>query len=289
MRGFLVVSFLLFPSLGVCGFQDPYDMEVMSDSPVAYWRLNDTVPNGGVALDISGNGHNGVYSSATGNTLTMKVAPAFSTCGYSKVNDTNNGTQQQITVPDDAAFDLGTADFSIEILWQTAAGSSTTGCTTNGSGFSKGTESGGFPRIYCQWDGADNGPTIQMCSDVYGPLHISHDAWHQLVFVRQTTTTLDWYVDGVLSQDDLAIDSACSLTNASDLKMWYNSTIGGGDTSTYTLKLDNVSFYNTELDATQISDHYDALSESVPCPQMPDMGYQVKNFLRSPNLFGFIR
>ncbi len=288
MRKLLVMVVLLLSSVEVSAFQDPYDVEVLSDTPVAYWRLNDLVPNGGTALDISGNSHNGTYGSASGKTLKMKVAPAFATCGFSKVND-GFGTQQQITVPDDAAFDLGTGDFTIEMLWQTAAGNDTVGCSTNGTVFSKDTSTGGFPYIRCQYDGVANGPTFQMCGDSYGPIHISHDVWHQLAFVRQTTTTFDWYVDGALFLDDLTISGTCDITNAGDLKMWYNSTIGGGDTSTYTVKVDNVSFYNTELSAGTISDHYDALFDSVPCPQMPDMGYQVKNFLRSPNLFGFIR
>lgn len=252
----LLTFLLLMPALA---FAD-YRSTILADSPLFYWRLEENSgaqPPGGPAFDTSGNAHTGTYTAATGDSVDQAIAPAFTTGCFSAGNNlAHNGTQERVEIADFSGLHLGTGNWTMEVWWKTAAGHTTVGCTTLGSGVSKG-DYHTFPDLACTWDGVDNGPQLLTTSGNFGPLHLSHDVWHLIDIVRTTTTNIDWYVDGSLVTS-LTIGSGLNIDNTDPFDLWFNplSNTGAGDTTTYTLHLDEFAFYATNLSGSQISNHY---------------------------------
>jgi hypothetical protein len=179
-----------------------YDQEVLADSPVAYWRLDET--SGTVAHDSSGNGLNGTYSGA----ITFGQAGAVAGDSAAQFGDLAS-----ISVPDNNLLDLGTSanpGFAIE-LWIKAPPPTQSQYATiiskNNSGndaanpyiirfASNGDFLFGFLGDNNTLDSSvvfDDGATI---NPGVTNTHVLDNAWHHLVFTGDSTIW-EAYVDGV--------------------------------------------------------------------------------------------
>ena len=81
---------------------DAYSIEVLADSPLAYWRLDET--SGSSPADTSGNGHVGTYAGAS-----LSQPPLIGNSGTSVLF--NNTT---IDAPQASWMEVST--FSVEVL-----------------------------------------------------------------------------------------------------------------------------------------------------------------------------
>ena len=82
-----------------------YRNTVLADNPVAYWEM-DEAAGAATAADSAGSPQAGAYQN-----VTLGQASAFSnlgTCGQF------NGSTSRVQVAADAAFNLGTGDFTVE-------------------------------------------------------------------------------------------------------------------------------------------------------------------------------
>lgn len=78
-----IICFLLFSSFAFAGNIN-YVNEVLADSPVAYWRLDEET--GSVVQDFSGNNLNGSYQGGV-NQSTSGIFPGNSAAGFDGIND----------------------------------------------------------------------------------------------------------------------------------------------------------------------------------------------------------
>lgn len=148
-----------------------------------------------IAADVSGNGHDGTLVNMDSNTdwVTGKAGLALDF----------DGTNDYVVVPDDAALDFGTSDYSVAFWvfkrtptvgydnnygvskWRTAANPGTNEWHVNvGSGLATGDTPASNLEV-----GSSYGKVID-------PSEITLHEWHHIAAVRESTT-LSLYVDGV--------------------------------------------------------------------------------------------
>lgn len=248
---------LLILLWSTAAFALDYPHTVIADAPLIYWRLEENSRTTSTAYDSSGNGHHASYLGGGGLSVVRGQVPAFTTGCYSEINDAA-GTQQRIELADFSGLQLGTGNWSIELWWQTASGQAQ--CSSIGDAVSKG-DYHNWPAIECGWDGVDQGPQIRTASSLTGPAHLSHGVWHHIVLIRNSTTNIDWYIDNSLAAS-ITVSSSLSVDTSDPLIAWFNNLAGngGGDTTTYDLRMDEIAIYNFALSAGQVSSHYNARS-----------------------------
>jgi hypothetical protein len=210
-----------------------YSSTVLSDQPVAYWRLGET--SGTTAVDASGH-VNGTYSGG----VTLGQPGALST-------DTNtaalfNGSTGVVTAPDSTALRLNGA-FTIE-FWgkQKTFVNSWPGIMIKGS---SATANG-----YLIWYGSNGALHFKRNNvDLATPAgSFTSTAWHYYV-VTYDGSTLRWYVDG----SAVASKSVVFPANAGTAPL----QLGRGDQygNEY---LDEVAIYATALSPTRLGAHRSA-------------------------------
>lgn len=222
-----------------------YKDEVLADTPVGYWRLGEA--SGTVAVDASGNGHDGTISGSP----TMGVETSL---GDGDTAFTFEGSSQHVVLPD--ANDMASTTWTVEAIYKT------TGATT------------GTILSLCQ-DGTK--PSMQLDisnSKLRGYLYNTDDAsviaysndvlsidtlYH--VAVVYNGATIQLYVDG--SSDTSANMTGTplntSLYASIGARMQYGSYAGGFSHSTL---IDEVAVYDTALSAERIAAHYAAIEET---------------------------
>jgi len=161
-----------------------YAAEVLADTPVGYWRLNDA--SGTVAVDASGSGHDGTYVGAPALGVT---SPITSDAAAKAV--TFNGTSQYVSIPDHADFRI-VGDVAIECWTKTASAAAGTlmGFMENtGSyhGYASILGFGAAGKVDLYNQGFHNTTPV-----------INDGEWHHLV-ASLSGTTLTFWLDDVLT------------------------------------------------------------------------------------------
>jgi hypothetical protein len=210
-----------------------YSATVAGDSPVAYWRLGEA-PGVTTAVDASGNGHSGTYSTAAIR------GSAGAIVGDADTAASFDGTAGKVSVPDADPLRLNGA-FSIE-LWAklTQFANSYPGLVVKGSSAT----ADGYLIWYTSAGAVHfkrNGVDVATPAGALTTTGFSH-----LVVTNDGTTTT-WYVNGVPVKSAAATYPANAGTAALLLGM-------GDQYGAHTV--DDVSVYSTALSAGQVQKHY---------------------------------
>lgn len=239
-----VDAFSFFATLRL---EHPYVLEVLKDSPKAYWRLNES-SGASQASDRSGNGILATY-----------VAPDLINFGQDDpITDEVDGAVR-LQPPEDGpgyidcgrdASISGTGAFSFEFWFRAAPGE-------NGFGViawqSSGEVSYPYWAVVLQSDNtlffrtAD--PTfILRTVTVNGDF--ADNAWRHMVCVRETSGTLRIYINGVLA-------TSATQSGTTDLDGSFLS-LGVAADGVFHGGLDEVAIYHSALSSTRIAAHYAA-------------------------------
>jgi hypothetical protein len=225
---------------GVGGAADSYAATVLADSPLGYWRLDDTSL---MALDSSGNGHHGSYQGGL-----LQEQPGVLAGNAAATFADNN---DHIEIPGPFGF-TGTTPFSVEAWFVGSApqGQIVSKMSYDGMAYSGWFLSTAVPptsvrfnRLVASGSGIDGGTIVP-------------DQWHHVVAVFDGTTAL-LYLDGVKVND---------ITQSGDLAAVTPSVrIGDGDTwGNFQGTIDEVAIYDQALSASRIAAHYAAAVGPTP-------------------------
>lgn len=212
-----------------------------SDNLVLHYnpKITDSYSGSGTTLnDLSSNGLTGTISNLT----------------YSNSTFTFNGSNSQVSIPDNTALEPSTGSWTIEV-WFKNAGSSGTVVGKYGPG---GTSSiisyairlAGSNLIRCDYS---NGTTAQT-TDNYT---FNNNAWVQMVYVwDKTNNNIYTYSNGVLQQTK-AITISGGIYNSST-SLYLGSYNGGEYPQYFTGQMGIVRIYKKALSATEVLKNYDA-------------------------------
>jgi len=222
-----------------------------SAAPIAKYLMNSS--SGTNVPDNSGNGHTGTaYTTYAWGAGAIPSRP-----NYLNALSLNSGNQNTgyVMVPDHAAFDFGTSNFSVS-FW--VKKNSTSGYAWGVDKWNVGASPTNEWALSLSADGTNSVPrfTIATGSTNYGVTAGTTSilgAWHHVVGVR-SGTLLYIYVDGVLRGTlSPAMPAGVSVNNAGR-----NLYIGGAYStgSRPNANFDNVRIYNYALTGTQVTELY---------------------------------
>lgn len=228
--------------------EDRYTHEVMADSPVAYWRLDEAT--GSTAKDHSGNGYDGNYVNAPylgqpgpfpGYTATKFVATE----------------SKQVTIPSATALHVagGTDNWTLEAWFQGANAAGNFGGPSLLTTVYDGTRVDFNLGFYSGAVAISAAPSVNF----YNGSHLSAQSataiddgnWHHLVGTFDGTN-LKIYVDGVLKTS--TVPGSNPSRGTQDLIIAKRWDTGGNLNGTTA----DVAIYNTALSSTRITAHYNA-------------------------------
>lgn len=208
---------------------------MLSDSPIAYWRLGET--SGFFATDSSGNGHTGGYLHGVTQGVTGALA-----------HDANkaarfNGVQAEVAAFDNAALRLN-GSWSIE-FWarqisfvHTAPGILDKGNSATANG-------------YCIQANSRGALTLVRNGKQVATGNGALTSTFRHFVVTYDGSRVHWYVNGSL----VTTASITFPTNAG----WQLFEIGKGDSGQFANDdIDEVALYSTALSASRVAAHYSA-------------------------------
>ena len=221
-----------------------YQQAVLADGPAAYWRLGDP-PGSTIALDTSGNHHNGVPNAAV-------------TFGQTGAMPANNGTAALLPASGAGEIDFANGVFSgatsgltIE-CWIKKAPMTTAGLLglvtvnsatdtfllrLNGTGASV--------------PGSPNYGEVQFGYNLIGPTTVADGSWHHLVIVAAGGPGR-LYVDGVL----VASASPLSASAYPGIGSIGSAVLNGIVANTEDVEMQEVAIYGYPLTAAQVLNHF---------------------------------
>lgn len=221
-----------------------YPSVVLGDSPVGYWRLNDTTTN---AVDSSSTANNGTYS----GTYTQSSTDLISGPGNS-----TSFAGGQMVAPNVSALQLGAGAFSVECFFNLAT--TTTwlngGAVCDNSGRAYSVFGYDLSHAYVGAGGNTNAAV---------PLGVTLAAgstYHFVVTVTGTTCVV--YVNGSGTSSTITHGASNSSTGVTVA----GNPSGGG--AALAAKVQEFAVYNYVLTSTQVTNHYNArtLSSSASAP-----------------------
>jgi hypothetical protein len=218
-----------------------YAQVVLSDAPIAYWRLDDTSTTG-AALDQAG-GHPGAIAPTVQVGVPGALGPGDLAMAFGKI-DAN------VKVDDPKAFDfVGNAPFTVEAWFATTDRPSGSGRiaaknTMDPLGWVLAVESNGELQF-------DRYPAVGVDDAVHTAV-VTDGAWHHVV-VTYDGSALAAYVDGALPARGSSSSSAVSASAAT-----FTLGTGSGGGAQYVGALDEVAIYDKALSSARVAAHYAA-------------------------------
>jgi RHS repeat-associated protein len=216
-----------------------YPSAVLGDAPLGYWRLGED--SGASAADASGNVNNADYTNPPG------LGAQGALAGDPDTNAAFDGGQNYLSVP--GTYPSGRSPGSIEVWVKgtQAKNESIAGWGDNGAkhAFFLGVSTTGFAH-----------PVIQINGASYdGTTAFSANKWYQLVAVDNGSSLL-LYVNGALDSTFSSVDPQMSKGNgAAQIGRFVPAAAAG---SYFVGQIDEVSFYASALNLTQVQAHYNA-------------------------------
>jgi hypothetical protein len=223
-----------------------YQAIVLADAPVAYYRLEEVA--GTSALDSSGNGHTGTYTSG----------PLLAQAGLPQL-----GLAVSFDGIDDHVVTARTVatDFTLELWLLTTATSPVGTQAYQGAGL-----------LWADVGGSANDFVLAALNDraafftgnpdttVIGTTPLNDGRWHHVVATRTMGGAKQLYVDAVLE--------ATGSTNGSPLVAQAQIMVGGNTLDSRYFKglIDEVAYYNAVLSPAQIQAHFAAGTAPVALP-----------------------
>ena len=220
-----------------------YRNAVLADNPLVYLPLNET--SGSTAFNQGSLG-------AAGNGTYVNV-----TLGQASAN-TNLGTAAGFTgssavrVTDNAAFDVGTGAFTVEMWYRTTSDGRGDLFTYKGAGGDYGIHSNSQPDLA----GAD-GSASTFFNGFNGQAAASNNQFHHLVATRAAAGgAYKMYIDGNLAFSGTDGDT---WNIANDILLGANHSGSPVNLNLgFNGQIDEAAIYNTELSANRVADHFAA-------------------------------
>jgi autotransporter-associated beta strand protein len=244
-----------------------YESEILSDSPISYYRFNDSVATDGLdatiatnlgSLGTAGNGsYNGIYTRGIDGAITGDTAILFS-----QLTPTAIDFRGSVTIPANAALNpshTAANPFSVECWVKPTTTTSTLLTPVNSMSFTTGRA--GY-LIY------QNGATWQLrignkastTAYILNGGTVVAGQWQHLVatYSGGLNGTMTLYVNGI-SVGSLALDGAGYEANDNG-----SFVIGGTSlpNRTFDGAVDEVAFYASELSSTRITQRFDERSSN---------------------------
>jgi Concanavalin A-like lectin/glucanases superfamily len=274
-NGYSVASAGPVTLTGIAAPTNAYSVAVLSNHPIAYWRLDET--SGNIAYDYVG-GHDGTYSNAQQGVSgypAPNLAALFGTVlpTNSYVGEMDNSSNAIANI-DFSQPSGGNAEFSVE-AWVNGASSQISGAGIVAKGYGNGGEQ-------FDLDAYTNTSLNTVCfrffvRDASGSTHGATSTfalngnWHHVVGVcDEAGGAVHLYVDGV-DRADGSIVVGSGLLKTSDGSVPGASRVSiGSRTSASAVAFDNqfdgtldeVALYNSALSASQVAGHYQAAVSS---------------------------
>jgi len=226
-----------------------YAAAVLADSPVRYYRLDETT--GTTMVDATG-AQNGTYVGptlgvASANTPNLGTAVRF------------DGVDDRATVANNAALS-GFGDFTIE-FWLRAVGD-WAGYAVNVYSVTGNQRSWGFfmssSPAALAINLSQNGTSFTGYTSFFPRADLDDGAWHHLVFTRSGSAGIS-YIDGTQEHSGSVI-SGTLHASTSILALGMRSDV----TAFANIELDEVAIYNTALSGARIAAHYAAAFAAAP-------------------------
>ncbi|MFC1782887.1 right-handed parallel beta-helix repeat-containing protein, partial [Planctomycetota bacterium] len=224
----------------VPGNASDYYTEVMTENPVGYWRLNETVASGTTANDSStagtndGNYENGVTQDVTAYLIGDSAAEF-------------DASDDRVSVPDDGS--LKPAAISLE-AWIKPD----TGIGTYDSVIMKSTNSGWTDGYGLYYSGGNLIFFVNNYSTASVAAPITLDQWSYVVATYSVADgELRLYIN-----DNAPVTAAYSTTITHTTNSLLIGQGTGSNGYTWKGRLDEVAIYDTALTPAQVSDHYNA-------------------------------
>lgn len=214
-----------------------YSDEVLADSPLLYYRFDET--SGTTVTDSSGNSNDGTYY----NSVTLNEPSLLASDNVSKAISLTAGTDY-IGFP--TGLVTGQTSWTIE-LWANAPNKA------SGEGFSvfMGTNTGSAAAFI---DFKNNNITFGGYSNDLGYAYTYNNTTVHVVYTYDGTTRRG-YINGVQVASDTPTLTLGSAYGIIGYHPYYGPGSASGD---YVGTLDEVAIYNTALSATRIQAHYNA-------------------------------
>lgn len=226
------------------GGSSPYSTAVLADSPLVYYRLDES--NGTTANDISGNGNNGKYTSKV--LLNQSGATGDGDAAIA-------GNGRTLINGGGSMLPSGTAPCSVEVWFKTTATpSSPYGSTLVAWGAESGNEMFGL-KVYSSTQMKLTNWTNAYLFTVPTGANTLDGKWHYVVATFDGSNATIYY-----DNHNLGTQAVSFNTTLSSIGLVLGSQTGNND-SPYNGSLDEVAIYNKVLTATQISAHYNASSQ----------------------------
>lgn len=217
-----------------------YSAAVLADSPVGYWRLNES--SGTTATDSSSGGHNGTID---GSGFTYSVSNTAITNPATTGLQVGN-TANKIAVADFAAAQFGTGDFSVE-FWIFRSGANNYNCSI------------GKLQAVSPWAGWWVGQMNTTGVGLWG-VHGGTEELKSNTLVSSTWTyyvlgrgggTCEGFKDGTSFQTSAGCTS--NVTRTEGITIFYTS---GFDSSNPQCRMSDVAIYNTKLSSSAVTLHF---------------------------------
>lgn len=217
---------------------NPFALEMMEDSPRAFWRLNEN--SGPTAIDSSGNGYNGTYVGS----------PTFS-----QSDPITDGEDGAVQFPFNAYVDagtgpaiVGTGAFTVELFFKALGGAAAYNFFQQnpfGAIYSINIQmqADGDLVFWTERSGLDS--TV-----VTSGVNFRDGNWHHLVCRRSAGGTMTIVVDKV--------ERVSSALTIRDLSVGSIKFGGLSSDVPTTFVMDEVALYNTEVSKARTDAHYDA-------------------------------
>ena len=214
--------------------QSNYSTEVLADSPVAFWKLDEA---SGLPQDSSGNAR---HMTATISTPTYQYGAPFSGAQSIRMTDAGGGSGFTRAVVSTATNNIA-VEFWLSALVDGVDNIFSWGTDTN-SGRLR-TNAGLY--AYCSGVNQTKGPLVLK------------DGWRQIVVVLRSATW-EYYQDG-----DLWLDNAGTTVPGTPSG---STQLGPTGAATVDVAISNLSVYDTALSAARITAHYNAALDIVARP-----------------------
>lgn len=213
----------------------PYADAVMSDAPVAYWRLGET--SGTVAQNIGSSGINGVYTGGYTQGATSLVT------GDANLAVSLNGTTGRVVAGNASQLDYS-RNFTLEAIIKPAA-----------IGANRSIISHGIDGFYLRIESTGNLRFIKSQRVVIGDgsaVLVAGNTYHVALTVDAAG---NWkiYVDGVLDGSGTTAQTFDASVTGVLIGMEYGT--GPGNQEFFTGVIDEVAIYATALSAGRIAAH----------------------------------
>jgi hypothetical protein len=223
----------------------PYYTAVIADSPLGYWRLNET--SGTVAVDSSGNGRDGTYNGG----VTLAAAGALAEGNVAAAFD---GTNDYVQLPGSwgglpaMTFEAWVNTNVVTGGLQAIVSADTIAAghfqLNGGSGFYYSSSAGAF-----------------VTSPAEGPT----GSWRHVVLVGESGNTRVYENGVLLGTADTTVFA--NITSSSNMRIG-SGYLGG---RFFNGRIDEVAIYGTALSGQQVLDHYNA-AFVVPEPSTVTLG-----------------